>query len=216
MKIRGIDIELLNHDSVKIKDKWTIYIDPYEISAGEKADFILISHNHQDHCSPNDLKKIIKPQTVIIAAEECKEKLGVISKSVSQVKYLKPNENLKVGDFFVETVPAYNVNKFRTDNVVFHPKQDNKLGFIINFTQGRVYHPGDTDVIPEMSKIRDIDIAFLPVSGTYVMTAEEAAQAVEIIRPKVVIPFHYGSLIGSREDAEKLKSLTKFDVRILI
>jgi len=182
MKIRSIDIELLNHDAVKIKDKYVIYIDPYQIPAGEKADFILISHEHQDHCSPEDIKKIIKPQTIIIASEQCKDKLNVISKSVSQVHYMKPNQNMKIGEFFVETVPAYNVNKFRSPGVVFHPKEDQKLGFIINFKQGRVYHPGDTDVIPEMKNFRDIDIAFLPVSGIYVMTAEEAAQNALSIR----------------------------------
>jgi L-ascorbate metabolism protein UlaG (beta-lactamase superfamily) len=216
MKIRGIDIELLNHDSVKIKyNKWIIYVDPFQIPAGEEADFILISHEHEDHCSPMDLKKIIKPETIIIASQQCKDKLSVISKSVNQVHYLRPNENIKIGEFFVETVPAYNVNKFRAPGIVFHPKEDQKLGFIINLKLGRIYHPGDTDVIPEMSKLRDIDIAFLPVSGTYVMTAEEAAKAVEIIKPKVAIPFHYGAIIGSREDAEKFKSLAKCRVEIL-
>lgn len=214
MKIRGIDLELLNHASVKITDKWIIYVDPFEIPKGEKADFILISHNHHDHCSSNDLKKIIKPETIIVAAEECKEKLGIISKSVSKIIYLKPNENLKIGDFFVETVPSYNTNK------EYHPKEDQKLGFIVNLKLGRIYLAGDTDLIPEMNKLRDIEIAFLPVSGKYVMTAEEAAKAVEMIRPKVVIPYHYGSLIagsfiGTKKDAEKLKALTKYDVRIL-
>ena len=208
MKIRGIDLELLNHASVKIKDKWVIYVDPFGIGRGEKADFILISHKHFDHLSPNDLKKIIKPETIIIAAEECKENLAVISKSVSLVTYLKPNQNIKVGDFFVETVPAYNTNK------PYHPKEDQKLGFIVNLSLGRVYLAGDTDLIPEMKSLRDIEIAFLPVSGKYVMTAEEAAKAVEIIRPKVVIPYHYDA-VGSRKDAEKLKSLTKFNVQIL-
>jgi L-ascorbate metabolism protein UlaG (beta-lactamase superfamily) len=208
MKIRGIDLELLNHASVKIKDKWTVYIDPYQIPAGEKADFILISHEHVDHCSPVDLKKIIKPQTVIIASEQCKDKLNVISKSVSQVHYLKPNQNIKIGDFFVETVPSYNTNK------PYHPKEDNKLGFIVNLKLGRVYLAGDTDLIPEMQSLRDIEIAFLPVSGRYVMNAEEAAKAIEIIRPKVIVPYHYDA-VGSRKDAEKLKSLTKFNVQIL-
>jgi len=215
MKIRNIDIELLNHDSVKIKDKWVIYIDPFQIPISEKADFILISHEHDDHCSPKDIKKIIKPETIIIASEQCRDKLAIISKSVSHVHYMKPNQNMKIGEFFVETVPAYNLNKFKSPGIVYHPKEDGKLGFIINFKQGRVYHPGDTDLIPEMKNLRDIEIAFLPVSGVYVMSAEEAAKAAEIIKPKVVIPFHYGSIVGSRDDAEKFKSLFKGDVRIL-
>lgn len=215
MKIRGIDVELLNHDAVKIKDNWTIYVDPFGIPAGDKADLILISHEHEDHCSPADIKKIIKPETIIIASQQCKDKLAVIAKSVSHIHYVKPNENLKIGDLLIETVPAYNINKFRAPGILYHPKEDQKLGFVINFKQGRVYHAGDTDLIPEMNKLRDIDIAFIPVSGKYVMTPEEAAQAVEMIKPKVVIPFHYGAIVGNRENAEKLKSLTKFDVRIL-
>ena len=215
MKIRGMDIELLNHDAVKIKDKLIIYIDPFQIPRGDKADLVLISHEHQDHCSLDDLRKIIKPETIILASHQCSDKLVSIKHLVKEIRYLKPDESIKIGDIIIDTVAAYNVNKFREPGKVFHPKEDQKLGFIINLKLGRIYHPGDTDVIPEMSKLRDIDIAFLPVSGTYVMTPEEAAQAVEIIRPKVVIPFHYGSIIGSRDDAEKLKSLTKFDVKIL-
>jgi len=215
MKIRGIDIELLNHDAVKIKDKMIIYIDPFQIPKGDKADLILISHEHQDHCSPEDLRKIVKPETIILASQQCREKLETMKNFIKEIRYLKPNESIKIGDVIVDTVAAYNVNKFREPGKVFHPKEDQKLGFIINLKLGRIYHPGDTDVIPEMKNLRNIDIAFLPVSGIYVMTAEEAAEAVEIIRPKIVIPFHYGAIIGSREDAEKLKSLTKFDVRIL-
>lgn len=215
MKIRSIDIELLNHDAVKIKDKMIIYIDPFQIPKGEKADLILISHEHEDHLSLVDLKKIIKPETIIIASIQCREKLDSIVHQVKEIRYMKPNDNIKISDVVIETVPAYNVNKFREPGKVFHPKEDQNIGFIINFKQGRVYHPGDTDVIPEMKNLGDIDIVFLPVSGTYVMTPEEAAQAVEIIRPKVVIPFHYGAIVGSSKDAEKLKSLTKFDVRIL-
>lgn len=215
MKIRGIDVELLNHDSVKIKDKLTIYIDPFQIPRGEKADLVLISHEHQDHCSIEDLRKIIKPETIILASQQCYEKLVSIKHLVKEIRYMKPNDSIKIGEIIIDTVAAYNLDKFRELGKVFHPKEDQKLGFIINLKLGRIYHPGDTDVIPEMKNLRDIDIAFLPVSGVYVMTAEEAAKAVDIIKPKVAIPFHWGSVVGTREDAEKFKSLAKCAVQIL-
>lgn len=215
MKIRGIDIELLNHDAVKIKDKLIIYIDPFQIPRGDKADLILISHEHQDHCSLEDLRKIIKPETIILASAQCYDKLVSIKNLVKEIRYLKPNDSIKISDIIIDTVPAYNIDKFREPGKVFHPKEDQNLGFVINLKLGTIYHPGDTDVIHEMKNMRNIDIAFLPVSGTYVMTAEEAAKAVEIIKPKIAIPMHYSSIVGTKEDAEKFRSLARCQVQIL-
>jgi len=108
----------------------------------------------------------------------------------------------------IEAVPAYNLNKFREPGTVFHPRAEKRLGFIAALDGTRVYFAGDTDFIPEMKSIK-CDIALLPVSGTYVMTAEEAAEAAKAINPKIAVPMHYGAIVGSEADAKKFKSLVK-------
>jgi L-ascorbate metabolism protein UlaG (beta-lactamase superfamily) len=113
-----------------------------------------------------------------------------------------------VGNVQIEAVPAYNVNKFREPGKAFHPKGESRLGFVVEMDGTTVYHAADSDLIPEMQHIK-CDIALLPVSGTYVMTAEEAAQAVAAIKPKIAVPMHYGAIVGSSSDAEKFKSLVK-------
>ncbi|MEM2004008.1 MAG: MBL fold metallo-hydrolase, partial [Nitrososphaerota archaeon] len=112
-------------------------------------------------------------------------------------------------------VPAYNVNKFRAPGVVFHPKEYGGVGYIIEVDNIRIYHPGDTDLIEEMKTLGRIDVALLPVSGTYVMTAEEAAKAVDIIKPDLAIPMHFGEIVGSEKDAQTFKSKASCRVEIL-
>jgi L-ascorbate metabolism protein UlaG (beta-lactamase superfamily) len=127
---------------------------------------------------------------------------------VKATKFLEPGDQCSVEKVEIEAVPAYNLNKFREPGQVFHPQKDKKLGFVFQMDGTRVYFAGDTDVIPEMKSIR-CDIALLPVSGTYVMTAEEAAEAVAEIKPKIAVPMHYGAIVGSDSDAQKFKSLVK-------
>lgn len=200
MKISGIDIEWLGHAGFKIKaKKKIIYIDPFKLKSVEKADLadlILITHDHFDHCSIEDVKIIIKPDTIIVTVPECADKFTEMTTNIISVK---PFEKIKVLDFDIETVPAYNKNK------KFHLRANNWVGYIINAGK-KIYHAGDTDLIEEMKKVH-ADIALLPVSGTYVMTAEEAVEAAYIIKPKIAIPMHYGSLVGTNEDAQKFKEL---------
>ena len=127
---------------------------------------------------------------------------------------MKPGEKILVDDVSVETVPAYNLNKFRSPGQPFHSKQEEMLGFIVTINDVRIYHAGDTDSIPEMEGM-NVDIACLPVSGTYVMTAEEAAEAAGRIKPKIAIPMHYGSIVGDESDAERFKKLAACQVVIL-
>src|SRR3989338_4038147 len=129
---------------------------------------------------------------------------------------LKDIEKLLKQGITIETIPAYNINKFRAPNMPFHPKQDGRVGFIITVNGKRIYHAGDTDCIPEMQQLKNIDIALLPVSGTYVMTPEEAVQAVKIIKPKIAIPMHYAAVVGNDTDAEKFKILATPFCQILI
>lgn len=210
---QGVKLTWLGHDGFRIQDGHVIYIDPFKIeSGGPKADIILVSHEHFDHCNVEDLDKVASPNTIIVAHSQSKNELSKVK--AKEVKVIKPGDKITIADVSIEAVPAYNINKFREPGKVFHPKEDGKLGFIVTVKGVRIYHAGDTDHIPEMKSIR-ADIALLPVSGTYVMTAQEASEAVATINPKVVIPMHFGAIVGSKDDAESFKRLVKCEVKIL-
>ena len=214
MEYNGIGFKWLGHDGYKIEfNNKIIYIDPYKISENHHnkydANIILISHDHFDHLSFQDVEHLSNKNTQFFIARECLEKLE--NKGFNKISSLEPFQKIKYMDITLEALPAYNTNKS------FHPKKDNKLGFMITINNTRIYHCGDTDIISEMNELNP-DIAFVPVSGTYVMTAEEAAKAVnELIKPsKMAIPMHYGSIVGKLDDAIKFKELTNIcDVYIL-
>ena len=204
LEYEGISIEWLGHASVRIKAKdKVIYVDPYEIEEGEKADLVLITHEHYDHCSIVDVKKIQKENTIILAAGSCGSQLE------GNVQFINPNKETECNGIKIETVNAYNVDKD------FHPKEKNGVGFIIELNGKRIYHAGDTDLIPEMNAIEDVDIALLPIGGTYTMDALEAAQAANIIEPEIAIPIHYGKICGKISDAEVFKKNCDVKVEIL-
>lgn len=209
----GVKLSWLGHDGFRIQNGVTIYLDPFKIEdGGPKADIVLVSHEHFDHCNLDDLKKVVTPKTVIVAHEQSRGELSKLK--VKEIMIMKPGDKTSIGEVTVEAVPAYNINKFREPGKPFHPKEDGKLGFITTVKGVRIYHAGDTDHIPEMKNIRT-DIALIPVSGTYVMTAQEAAEAAASINPKVVIPMHFGAIVGSKDDAENFKKLVKCEVKIL-
>jgi len=197
------NLSWLGHDCILYQNKKTIYFDPFEIAGGPPADLILISHDHFDHCSPDDVKKIHAKGTIIVTEADSAKKFS------GQVEVLKPGETKTIQGIPIETVPAYNTNKD------FHPKMKGWLGFIVTLDGVRLYHPGDTDFIPEMKTIR-ADIAFLPVSGTYVMTAKEAVEAAKVLKPQIAVPIHYGAIVGSDEDAKEFKELLKGTVEVRI
>jgi L-ascorbate metabolism protein UlaG (beta-lactamase superfamily) len=208
LDFNGITFHWLGHDGYKIVagGKPTIYIDPYQLSKLQQnkndADIVLISHNHFDHLSMDDLKHVVGDKTTIIAAKECIEQLKNLE--IAETKGVLPGDRITVQGIPIEAVAAYNTNKH------FHPRADGKVGFVITLNNMRIYHSGDTDDIPEMSATKP-DIALIPVSGIYVMTAEEAARAVnEGIKPKkLAIPMHYGSIVGSEKDAVNFKQLVQ-------
>ena len=187
---------------VKFEGK-NIYFDPYQISGGEPADLILVSHDHYDHCSVDDINRIRKDDTVIVTNSSSAKRLK------GDVRVVKAGDEVTVKGLRIKAVPAYNPTKR------FHPKSYGGLGFIVDFGGVKVYHAGDTDLIPEMEGL-EVDIALLPVSGTYVMTAEEAARAAEVIKPKVAIPMHYGAIVGTSRDAERFKQLAPAEVEVVI
>jgi L-ascorbate metabolism protein UlaG (beta-lactamase superfamily) len=185
----------LGHDTFRIDGKVVVYVDPYQLPDGlPKADVILITHDHFDHLSPADVAKIHKAGTVVVAPKEVAGKLPVT------VEVIAAGETKTVAGITVKAVPAYNTNK------TFHPQKDGKVGFIITAEGVTYYHAGDTDLIPEMTGLAP-DVALLPVSGTYVMTADEAAKAALKIKPKVAVPMHYGAIVGSEADAQRFAKL---------
>jgi len=203
MDIEGISIDRLNHDCFKLKaQNKVIYLDPYQIQHNEGADIILITHEHADHLSLQDIEKLLKPGTTIVTIPECQSTLSRIGQKISQVVLIEPFQKKEVQGITIETIPAYNINKFRSPNMPFHPKQDGRVGFIVTLNGKRIYHAGDTDCIPEMQQLKNIDIALLPVSGTYVMTVEEAVQAVKMIKPKIAIPMHYAAVVGTQRSSK--------------
>lgn len=211
---KGIKIRWLGHDSFVLSGSIKIIIDPYRITQHDKADLVLVSHNHFDHLSVDDLKNVCTEKTMIVAADECinmitgfafKEKIGIL-----------PGQERTVLGTKIWAVPAYNLDKINPDTrKPFHPKEDNKVGFVVQMDGVMIYHTGDTDLIPEMADIQP-DIALVPVSGTYVMTAKEASQAISKIKPKIAIPMHYGTIVGSKKDADDLKNMVRScDIQIL-
>lgn len=196
-------ISWLGHDGILYQGEKNLYIDPYEIGGGPPADLILISHDHFDHCSLDDVKKIQTKDTIIVTEADSAKKLS------GKIEIIKPGEHKTYYGITIEAVPSYNTNKD------FHPQAKGWLGFIITINGVRLYHPGDTDFIPEMKTMR-VDIAFLPVSGTYVMTAKEAVEAAKVLKPQMAIPLHYGAIVGTEEDAREFEALLKGSVEVRI
>ncbi|NMC74959.1 MAG: MBL fold metallo-hydrolase [Geobacteraceae bacterium] len=197
------NIHWLGHDTFKITGGKTIYTDPFSIARKDTADIILITHEHYDHCSPEDVKKLQGPGTVIIATPDCARKLS------GNVRTVRAGETVTVGKVNIEAVPAYNTNK------KFHPRDKGWVGYVITMEGKRTYLAGDTDLIPEMKSVK-ADIALLPVSGTYVMSADEAAQAALVINPRVAIPMHYGSIVGSASDAVRFQEILHGKITVVI
>jgi L-ascorbate metabolism protein UlaG (beta-lactamase superfamily) len=191
----------LGHSTIRIDGEKVIYIDPWKLRDPKRADLILISHSHYDHLSPEDVRKIQESDTVIITTQDCATELS------GDVRVVKPGDVVRIGEIVVEAVRSYNIGK------AFHPKENDWLGFVITVMGKRIYYCGDTDLIPEMESI-SADIVIAPVGGTYTMNAEEAARAVNMIKPETAMPIHYGDIVGSVEDAERFRGLCKVLVDI--
>lgn len=206
MKLMNLEFSRIAHDTFRIQGSKVIYTDPFKVAKKDEADIVLISHDHFDHLSLEDLEKVISSGTTIVASLTCKN--GLKQVKAKETKFLEPGGKCTIGKVEIEAVPAYNLNKFRQPGQVFHPKADKHVGYVIQMDGTRVYYAGDTDAIPEMKNIR-CDIALLPVSGTYVMTADEAVEAAQAINPKIAVPMHYAAIVGSEADAQAFKSKVK-------
>ncbi len=207
MRIKGIEINWLGHSGFLIKNSKKIYIDPYQIKENsEKADLIFITHSHYDHCSIGDIKKIIQDGTRIIMPADCQSKITKFNFSI-KMELVEPGQEINFGDIKVSVLPAYNLNKS------FHPKEESWVGYLIKMEDFFIYHAGDSDFIPEMQKLTGYKqpgkefIALLPIGGRFTMNFEEAVEAAKLIKPTLVIPMHWGSIIGTEEDAREFKDL---------
>ena len=177
-------VKWLGHASFQIKiGNLNVYIDPYEGSYTDKADMVLVSHDHFDHCDVSKIEKVRKEETVIIAPSTFSAKFG------GKVKVLKAGEKITINDVTFEAVQAYNVKRFRSPGTPFHPKGLG-LGYLIASGGKTVYFAGDTDLIPEMNKVKNVFLAILPIGGTYTMDIPEAAEAALAIKPQFAIPMH--------------------------
>ncbi|MFQ5893169.1 MAG: MBL fold metallo-hydrolase [Nitrospinota bacterium] len=196
-------IRWLGHASFLIAGEPRIYIDPWKLTTTEEADIILISHSHSDHFSPEDVAKIRGEATEVVCPRDVADQLT--SRSVP----VAPGSRLSIRRVFIEVLPAYNVTR------PYHPRSDLMLGFILTLGTERLYYAGDTDFTPEMAALSAIDVALLPVGGHYTMDAEEAALAANAFRPRVAIPYHWGDIVGTRQDAERFAERFTGETRIL-
>ena len=209
MELGSVKIDFLGHSGIMISNGKKIAIDPYNVSDNApKADIVLITHSHYDHCSIKDIEKIIEPGSVVVCTADCQSKVMKIEGI--QIQVVEVGDELEFGNIKIEMVVAYNKNK------EFHPKREGWLGYLVKMKEVIIYHAGDTDFIPEMQKLSGYGkhgnkfVALLPVSGKYVMDAEEAAEAASLISPDLTIPIHYGAgVAGTLQDAEKFVELCK-------
>jgi len=193
VNFQGVEIDWIGHATFKIKKDIIIYTDPFVlVPEMEKADIILITHDHHDHCSPEKISQLAKTDTAVVAPQSCLMKLKQFNLTIMKVGDKKTIKGIEI-----EAVPAYNIGK------PYHPKDSDHIGYV--FDVGiKIYHAGDTDFIPEMKEIQ-CDIALLPAGGTYTMNGKEAADATKIIKPKAVWPMHYGTIPGTQCDLQQFK-----------
>ncbi len=201
------NIEVLCHSSIKINIEKVIYIDPFKIDKNyNDADIIFITHDHYDHYSEEDIDKIKKENTIIIVPEQLLTKLLNKGFKKDHIITVKPKKQYIVEGIKFETIPAYNINK------ELHPKENKWIGYIIELNGIKYYIAGDTDITEENKKVR-CDVAFVPVGGTYTMNFKEASSLVNKIKPKMAIPIHYGSIVGTKQDAINFLKLLNPEIK---
>ena len=203
-------IEVLCHSSIKINKEKVIYIDPFKIDKNyNDADIVFITHDHYDHYSEEDIDKVINENTTIIIPEELLTKLLRKGINKNAIITVEPNKNYMVQGIKFETISAYNTNK------TFHPKENGWVGYIIEIKGVRYYIAGDTDITEENRRVK-CDVAFVPVGGTYTTDFKEAAQLINEIQPKIAVPIHYGSVVGTKQDATDFIKLLNPSIKGII
>ena len=202
------NIRVLTHSSIKITGEAVIYVDPYDIvDAKGDADIILITHDHFDHFSPDDIAKVIKNDTILVVPKKMEKQASTIP--CGEMITVEPEDRKQLGNIMIGTIPAYNPLK------PFHPKGKGWVGYLIETGGVRIYVAGDTDITEENKKVV-CDVAMIPIGGTYTMDAKKAAELVNTIRPKVAIPIHYGSVAGSKSDEDVFRANVNVDIPVEI
>ena len=185
-----------NHVSVFFAGK-TVHIDPFMTdTAPHNADIILITHDHYDHFSVKDVANVASGDSVLVVPENMKKKAAEAGKYVGRTETVKPNESYCIDGLEFDTVPAYNIRK------PFHPKSAGWVGYILKIGGKKIYIAGDTDKTPEAESV-ECDVALVPIGGTYTMNAKEAADLVNVIKPEIAIPVHYGGIVGKEKDGKE-------------
>ena len=204
-----MEIKLNAQSSIKIKTNKIIYFDPFMIKEEtHDADYIFITHDHYDHFDMDSINKIINDNTIIVMPNSMVLKnIGYFNSD--NIRGVDPNEEYNIENLRFVTVPSYNTNKN------FHKKENNWVGYLLNIEEQGVYVAGDTDLTEETKKVK-CDIAFVPIGGTYTMDYEEAALLINTIKPRLVIPTHYKTVVGKEEDAKNFKNLLIEDVECQI
>ena len=207
------NIEVFTQSSIRIRcDSGTVYADPFRMKISpHDADIVLITHDHYDHFSPEDLAKVINPATILVVPEKLADKAAAFSAQVKAIETVLPGQQYQIAGLSLETVPSYNRIK------PFHPKKNGWVGYLLDLDGQRVFIAGDTDKTKENSAVK-CDIALIPIGGKFTMDQKEAADLINTIRPKTAIPTHYGTIVGKKNDGDLFASLVdpSIDVRIII
>lgn len=204
------NIEVLCHNSIRISKEKIIYIDPFRIQEEYKdADIIMITHSHYDHFSEDDINKVKKENTKICITRDLEERTVKLGFKKENIFIVEPNMKYRINEFEFDIIPSYNVSK------QFHPKENLWVGYVLKINNIIYYIAGDTDITEENKKVR-CNVAFLPVGGTYTMDSEEAAELANIIRPQIAVPVHYGSIVGTKDNAINFQKLLNKDVKCKI
>ena len=196
------NIEVFTQSSIRIRcGAGTVYADPFHMKISpHDADIVLITHDHYDHFSPEDLAKVINPATILVVPEKVADKAAAFSAQVKAIETVLPGQQYQIAGLSLETVPSYNRIK------PFHPKKNGWVGYLLDLGGQRVFIAGDTDKTTENSTVQ-CDIALVPVGGKFTMDAKEAAELINTIRPAAAIPTHYGTIVGKKSDGERFASM---------
>ena len=204
------NIDVFTQNSIRIKNDYsTIYLDPFRLKEEpHDADYVFITHPHYDHFSIEDIKKVIKRETIMIVPEKMEDDAGELRPEVKDIVAVKPGIYKEINGLEIETVPAYNTIK------PFHPKRAEWLGYILRIDNKRIYISGDTGATKDARQVK-CDIALIPIGGTFTMDVKKAAELINLIRPEYAIPTHYGSSVGNKTDGQTFASLVKKPIKVV-